>query len=139
METTFDDVTREAKLSGGQVIYSFHKSDRCSGDVCPVHKPSDHSLREYDLHYNFMVGSFFRNVDGEMTIDPDDYNLNTYGEVIVMNLISCNHCSDVIASTHRHDFRTCSCGKVSVDGGSSYLRRLGSAGDFKELSVIVRK
>jgi DNA-directed RNA polymerase subunit N (RpoN/RPB10) len=74
-----------------------------------------------------------------MVVDPDDYVLNTAGKVIVFNLISCNHCGDLVASTHRHDFRSCSCGKVAADGGSAYLRRLGSAGDFKELSVIAYK
>lgn len=139
METTFDDVKKEAVLSGGQTIHAFHKSDQCLGDVCPVHNPSDHDLRDYDLHYNFMIGSFFRDVDGEMVVDPDDYVLNSAGEVIVLNMISCNHCDDLVASTHRHDFRSCSCGNVAADGGSSYLRRMGSAGDFKELSVVVYK
>jgi len=139
VKTTFDDVKREAVLSGGQTIYAFHKSDQCYGEFCAVHNPSDHSLREYDLHYNAMAGSFFRDVDGEMVVDPDDYILNKTGEVIVINLISCNHCGDLVASTHRHDFRRCSCGKVAADGGSSYLRRLGSAGDFTELSTIMRK
>jgi hypothetical protein len=139
METTFDDVKREAVLSGGQTIHAFHKSGQCFGEFCPVHDPSDHKLRGYDLHYNFMAGSFFRDVDGEMVVDPDDYVLNTAGKVIVFNLISCNHCGDLVASTHRHDFRSCSCGKVAADGGSAYLRRLGSAGDFKELSVIAYK
>lgn len=139
METTFDDVKRETVLSGGQTIHAFHKSDQCSGDVCPVHKPSDHGLRVYDLHYNFMVGSFFRDVEGEMVVDPDDYVLNVEGQVILLNMISCNHCGDLVASTHRHDFCGCSCGKVAADGGSAYLRRLGSAGDYTDLSVIVYK
>jgi hypothetical protein len=139
METTYDDVRKEAVLSGGQTIYSFHKSNQCLGDFCPVHNPSDHDLRGFDLHFNFMAGSFFRDVVGEMVVDPDDYVLNETGQVIVINLISCNHCGDLVASTHRHDFHQCSCGTVAADGGSSYLRRMGSPGDYKELSVIVRK
>lgn len=139
METTYNDESKVAILSSGQKIYAVHKSNQCLGEVCPVHNPSDHGLRDFDLHYNTMIGSFFRDVYGEMVIDPDDYVLNTAGKVIVANLISCNHCGDLVASTHRHDFRSCSCGKVAADGGSTYLRRLGSAGDFKELSVIVRK
>ena len=35
---------------------------------------------------------------------------------IIRNAIRCNHCGDVIESVHRHDFRTCRCGCVSVDG-----------------------
>lgn len=46
-----------------------------------------------------------------------------YREVIVTNKAQCLSCGDIIESTFRHDFRTCSCGKVSVDGGKSYLKR----------------
>ncbi|WP_232696130.1 DUF7695 domain-containing protein [Brevibacillus daliensis] len=40
------------------------------------------------------------------------------------NAIRCLHCNDVIESKHRHDFVWCSCGKVAVDGGLAYMRRL---------------
>jgi hypothetical protein len=33
---------------------------------------------------------------------------------------------DIITSVHRHDFVRCECGKVAVDGGTHYLRRLWS-------------
>jgi hypothetical protein len=46
-----------------------------------------------------------------------------YREVIVSNKVQCLVCGDTIESTHGHDFRTCSCGGVSVDGGKRYLRR----------------
>lgn len=39
--------------------------------------------------------------------------------------IRCKKCGDVIQSMFRHDFVTCKCRAVSVDGGSSYLRLLG--------------
>jgi len=47
------------------------------------------------------------------------------------NRIRCKECGDVIESTHRHDFKVCSCwdsnGKgCGVDGGQDYHRRLGS-------------
>ena len=42
---------------------------------------------------------------------------------IIRNAARCNHCGDVIESAYRHDFKTCSCGHVSVDGGHDYLRR----------------
>lgn len=38
--------------------------------------------------------------------------------------IKCLHCGDVIQSTFRHDFQTCSCGSISVDGGGDYGRYL---------------
>jgi len=59
--------------------------------------------------------------------------------MIERNAIKCRSCGDEIESTHRHDFKTCSCGKVAVDGGKEYLRRLFPSGapldHFEELSV----
>jgi len=57
---------------------------------------------------------------------------------ITKNRIKCVHCHQVIESKHRHDFVTCSCGKVSVDGGFSYLRRgfQNSFDDFIDLSEV---
>jgi hypothetical protein len=37
-------------------------------------------------------------------------------------LVKCLLCEDVIQSQYRHDFVTCKCGNLSVDGGVSYLR-----------------
>jgi hypothetical protein len=54
--------------------------------------------------------------------------------VIVQNAVTCNKCDDFIVSKHRHDFVTCSCGAVSVDGGQSYLRRVGAIFDATEHS-----
>lgn len=42
------------------------------------------------------------------------------------NAAHCQSCNSVIRSTHRHDFRSCECGRLSVDGGTWYLRRLFS-------------
>ena len=53
---------------------------------------------------------------------------------IVKNEIKCEHCNDIIESTNTHDFKTCSCGMVSVDGGYDYLRRCGNREDWEELS-----
>jgi len=36
--------------------------------------------------------------------------------------LKCLLCRDVIESKYRHDFVTCSCGNVSVDGGNDYLK-----------------
>jgi hypothetical protein len=45
--------------------------------------------------------------------------------MIIQNAASCNGCGDFIVSKHRHDFVTCTCGAISVDGGQEYLRRVG--------------
>ena len=42
---------------------------------------------------------------------------------IVSNKIQCKHCGDIIESKTVHDYKTCKCGKVSVDGGLYYLKR----------------
>ena len=46
--------------------------------------------------------------------------------MIIQNAVNCLSCGDLIVSKHRHDFVTCTCGSISVDGGQSYLRRAGS-------------
>lgn len=51
---------------------------------------------------------------------------------IVLNGLVCLKCSDVIFSTHRHDFKYCSCKAVAVDGGNDYLRRVGADVDYQE-------
>ena len=54
---------------------------------------------------------------------------------IIRNTARCNHCGEVIESAYRHDFKTCSCGRVSVDGGHDYLRRCyASPDDYTDLS-----
>jgi len=50
---------------------------------------------------------------------------------ILINRAQCRLCNDIIESTHRHDFVTCGCGEISVDGGLAYLRR--AAKDFNNL------
>ena len=39
-----------------------------------------------------------------------------------VNAIQCQNCKDIIFSRARHDFRSCNCGKVSIDGGFDYIR-----------------
>jgi len=53
--------------------------------------------------------------------------------MIVYNAIKCNNCKEVIQSRHNHDFIKCKCDECGVDGGLSYLRRLGS--NYIELSL----
>lgn len=58
-------------------------------------------------------------------------------EKIKINKIQCNFCKEIIESKHRHDFVSCFCGRVSVDGGKDYLRRCFMSSpeiDYVELS-----
>ena len=56
---------------------------------------------------------------------------------ILHNKARCKLCDDVIESTYRWDFVTCSCGALSVDGGHDYLRRCGNLDAIEELSEHV--
>lgn len=38
------------------------------------------------------------------------------------NRAKCRLCGDIVESKHRHDFVTCGCGEISVDGGNDYHR-----------------
>lgn len=51
---------------------------------------------------------------------------------ILRNAAKCKRCGDIIESTHRHDFKSCECGAISVDGGKEYIRRLAAA-DFNDI------
>lgn len=51
---------------------------------------------------------------------------------IIENSAKCLKCGDKIVSKHRHDYITCSCGNVSVDGGLDYCRR-----SFKEMDTWI--
>jgi hypothetical protein len=57
-------------------------------------------------------------------------------EKIIVNKIQCKNCKDIIESKTRHNMVWCKCGKVAVDGGHDYLRRVGELENIIELSVI---
>lgn len=42
---------------------------------------------------------------------------------ILRNSAKCRICLEEIESKHRHDFVTCKCGEISVDGGKDYFKR----------------
>ena len=45
---------------------------------------------------------------------------------MIRNMARCRQCKDIIESKFRHDFVTCKCGAISVDGGSDYQRIVGN-------------
>lgn len=53
---------------------------------------------------------------------------------IVQNAAHCMKCQDFIVSKHRHDFVSCQCGAIFVDGGQEYLRRGGEMDHFADCS-----
>lgn len=57
--------------------------------------------------------------------------------MIIRNSAKCLKCGEEIESKFRHDFRSCKCGALSVDGGKDYLRRVFSRkDDWVETSVM---
>jgi Zn finger protein HypA/HybF involved in hydrogenase expression len=54
---------------------------------------------------------------------------------IIRNSVRCLKCGEEIESTNRHDFVTCKCGNVSVDGGKDYLRRVFKSRDYEDTST----
>ena len=54
---------------------------------------------------------------------------------ILRNRAKCLICGEILESKHRHDFKTCKCGNLSVDGGKDYIKRSVKHLDkFEELS-----
>lgn len=57
--------------------------------------------------------------------------------MIKENKAQCLLCGDIIESKSVHDYKTCKCGKLSVDGGKEYLKRsFTNMEDWKDLSVV---
>jgi len=56
----------------------------------------------------------------------------------IKNIAKCLLCGDIIESKHRHDFVTCKCGNLSVDGGQDYWKRsiVHGIDSYKELGIL---
>lgn len=61
---------------------------------------------------------------------------------IIKNAARCKQCGEVVESISRHDFSPCKCfiesngaKGIAVDGGDSYLRRVGNFEDCEDLSI----
>lgn len=54
---------------------------------------------------------------------------------IWINAAECKKCGDIVRSRNRHDFRSCKCGSIIVDGGSWYARRVGDLEAIKDIIV----
>ena len=58
-------------------------------------------------------------------------------EKILVNKIRCKRCGDAIESKDQHQFISCKCGAVAIDGGHYHLSRTGNQEDWEELSKVV--
>ena len=54
----------------------------------------------------------------------------------VTNSAQCLACGQVIESKQRHDYVSCECGEISIDGGLDYCRYIvKNVDNFKNLSI----
>lgn len=157
------DYGRVLVLSDGRCLH-VHPPISCAFDeVCAVHKPSEHDQREWPidwqngilvrscghgiwhpdpdaLAYAVSQGAEWRaehECDGccDRRVEPASGTRPTK-TVVIRNSAACSHCGEEIVSSHVHDFVTCSCGGVSVDGGHDYLRRAWNVA-YADTSITV--
>lgn len=57
--------------------------------------------------------------------------------VCIQNEAQCAKCGQIIFSRHRHDFVSCKCRAISVDGGLEYRRYVGDLGSIIDRSMYV--
>lgn len=77
-------------------------------------------LLDYALYLKHRTGA------EDMNDFPYEYRRNLERDKdcsIILNRVQCVRCKDFIRSECRHHYNTCSCGEVSVDGGTDYLKR----------------
>lgn len=54
---------------------------------------------------------------------------------LIINRAKCLLCGDIVTSKHSHDYVTCKCGNLSIDGGNEYPRRLyNNPNSYQDLS-----
>lgn len=128
----------QTTLDSGMVLVH-HDQANCSGR-CPLHSPTDHEFRQYPMDYDFAWGVMVRRIPVpggvETIIDPDEYRLRG-PKYLLENSAQCLECDTRIVSMTRHDFVTCRCGKVSVDGGHEYARRVFDGDNWVDTSIYI--
>lgn len=129
----------QTTLDSGTVL-THHDWQICGGEPCPLHNPTDHEFRQYPMDWDSSWGVMVRRVPipggVETVIDPDEYRLRG-PKYILENSAKCLECGDHIISMSRHDFETCSCGNISVDGGHDYQRRVFGEGRWEDTSLYI--
>ena len=57
---------------------------------------------------------------------------------ILQNQARCLDCGDEPYSANRHDFKSCKCGNISVDGGLDYIRRVyDTDANMEDMSITI--
>lgn len=57
-------------------------------------------------------------------------------QVLLLNQVKCNICNEIITSKHRHDYVSCNCGNLHIDGGIDYAKRSFITADYTDMSVF---
>ena len=52
--------------------------------------------------------------------------------------IKCRKCGSVIESKSRHDWVSCKCGAIFIDGGNDYTRIGGDYKDIEEMDDLIK-
>jgi len=60
-------------------------------------------------------------------------------KVLVQNEAECKKCGDRVFSASRHNYRSCKCGAIAVDGGLDYCRRVGNLEDMIDRSICIEE
>lgn len=50
--------------------------------------------------------------------------------------VICKKCKDMVYSRARHDYRSCSCGAVAIDGGRDYVKLVGEEKDIAQVNTF---
>ena len=53
--------------------------------------------------------------------------------MLKISAVQCLVCKDLVFSRTLHDYRSCSCGKVAIDGGFEYTKIVGDREHFNSL------
>jgi hypothetical protein len=67
---------------------------------------------------------------------PKDKRNSLHVGDVWLNQAKCLECGDVIRSKNLHHFVTCTCGNLSVDGGSWYLKRVSLTDNWEDQSEM---
>ena len=141
-----DRVTVTQPSRDAYVIRNVHPRERCKGQSCVIHNPTDHPMSYWPLEWADDKGFSRKCTHGFNHPDPDGLAFwarvgpgplaehqwhscdGCCGQTLPkLNQVRCGACKEVITSYSRHHFVTCGCGESFVDGGFDYSRRGGLA------------
>lgn len=81
--------------SYGHELFGVHEADKCLGEFCPIHKVSDHPLKDAPQRWRRDKGSMERVcVHGIGHPDPDDYKARA-----VKSVHGCDGCCVPVETT----------------------------------------